>query len=116
MKIKYYFDLENSNITCKVKFDYDSDDNKFIVRDKQKEEEAIYRLYTNFFEKVDDIYVFRGNDDKLYDFLSKDINRLKNIGEVYYSDKLKEKQIYNSSSFRVGLGEEINHYLDFNLN
>lgn len=115
VKIKYYFDLENSNITCKIKFDYDSDDNKFIVRDKQKEEEAIYRLYTNFFEKADDIYVFRGNDDKLYDFLSKDINRLKNIGEVYYSDKLKEKQIYNSSSFRVGLGEEINHYLDFNF-
>ena len=38
---KYYFDLENGNITCKVKFDYDSDDNKFILRDKQKEEEAI---------------------------------------------------------------------------
>ena len=114
LAIKYYFDLEDSNVTCKVNFDYYEKD-KYLIRDIEKEEEAIYRLYTNFFEKQDDKYVFRGNDEQLYDFLSKEINRLKNIGEVYYSDKLKEKRIYNSSSFRVGLGEEINHYLDFNF-
>ncbi|MPM54605.1 hypothetical protein SDC9_101383 [bioreactor metagenome] len=34
---------------------------------------------------------------------------------MYYSDKLKERKIHNSSAFRVGLGEEINHYLDFNF-
>ena len=38
-------------------------------------------------------YIFKGNDYQLYDFLSTEINRLKNIGEVYYSDKLKEKKI-----------------------
>ena len=114
LQIKYYFDLENSNITCKINFDY-YEKNKFIIKDIEKEKEAIYRLYTNFFEKSNDKFVFRGNDEQLYDFLSKEINRLKNIGEVYYSDKLKERKIYNSSCFRVGLGEEINHYLDFNF-
>ena len=114
LQIKYYFDLEDSNITCKINFDY-YEKNKFIIKDIEKENEAIYRLYTNFFEKSNDKFVFRGNDEQLYDFLSKEINRLKNIGEVYYSDKLKERKIYNSSCFRVGLGEEINHYLDFNF-
>ena len=114
LQIKYYFDLENSNITCKINFDY-YEKNKFIIKDIEKENEAIYRLYTNFFEESNDKFVFRGNDEQLYDFLSKEINRLKNIGEVYYSDKLKEKKVYNSSYFRVGLGEEINHYLDFNF-
>ena len=113
--VKYYFDLEDSNISCNVVFSYDEDNKKFIIRDLEKENEAIYRLYANYFEKDKNKYIFKGNDDQLYDFLNMEINRLKNIGEVYYSDKLKEKKIYNSSSFRVDLGEEINHYLDFNF-
>ena len=115
LKIKYFFDLENSNVTCKIVFSYDEDNNKFIIRDFEKENEGVYRLYSNFFEKENDKYIFKGNDNQLYDFLNRDINSLKNIGEVYYSDKLKERKIHNSSTFRVGLGEEINHYLDFNF-
>ncbi|RDY27059.1 ATP-dependent helicase [Romboutsia weinsteinii] len=112
--VKYYFDLENSNITCDVKFEYEGEDEgKFIIRDLQKEEEAIYRLYTNYFEKYKDKYIFRGNGYQIYDFLGKEINRLRNIGEVYYSDKLKEKKIYSSSAIKVSLGEEVNHYLEF---
>ncbi|MEG0855235.1 MAG: DEAD/DEAH box helicase [Terrisporobacter sp.] len=116
LQVKYYFDLEESKVTCKIDFYYDGiEENKFIIKDIQKEQEAIYRLYTNFFEEHKDKYVFRGNDNQLYDFLSKEINRLKNIGEVYYSDKLKEKKIYTSTAFKVGLGEEVNHYLDFDF-
>lgn len=116
LKIKYFFDLEDSNVTCKISFSYNEDNKKqFVIRDLEKENEAIYRLYSNYFEKDKDKYVFKGNDNQLYDFLNSEINRLKNIGEVYYSDKLKERKIHNSSAFRVGLGEEINHYLDFNF-
>ena len=116
LNIKFYFDLDENRVSCKLDFTYEGEnEGKFVIRDKNREEEAIYRLYTNFFEKENDKYIFRGNDDQLYDFLSKDINRLKNLGEVYYSDKLKEKRIYTSSSIRVGLGEEFNHYLEFNF-
>lgn len=116
LKIKYFFDLEDSNVTCKISFSYNEDNKKqFVIRDLEKENEAIYRLNSNYFEKDKDKYVFKGNDNQLYDFLNSEINRLKNIGEVYYSDKLKERKIHNSSAFRVGLGEEINHYLDFNF-
>ena len=112
--VKYYFDLEDSNVTCDIKLYYEGEDEgKFLIRDIEKEEEAIYRLYTYYFEKYNDKYIFRGNDIQLYDFLSKEINRLKNIGEVYYSDKLKEKKVYTSSNIKMGLGEEINHYLEF---
>ncbi len=116
LKIKYYFDLEDSKITCNLKFYYEGEDEgKFVIRDVHKEQEAIYRLYTNYFEEENNKYIFKGNDNQLYDFLSKEINRLKYIGEVYYSDRLKERKIYTSSAFRVNLGEEINHYLDFNF-
>ncbi len=114
--VKYYFDLEEEKITCDIVFEYEGEDEgKFIIKDMQKEEDAIYRLYTYYFEKEKSKYIFKGNDSQLYDFLSFEINRLKNIGEVYYSDKLKAKRIYTSSSIKVGLGEEVNHYLDFNF-
>lgn len=114
LQVKYYFDLEEEKVTCSVVFYYEGEDEgKFVIRDIPKEEEAIYRLYTYYFEKDNNKYIFRGNDDQLYDFLSTEINRLKNIGEVYYSDKLKAKKIYNSTSIKVGLGEEVNHYLEF---
>ena len=73
-------------------------------------------MYTYHFKKYKNKYVFKGNDEQLYDFLSKEINRLKNIGEVYYSDKFKEKKIYNRTSIKVGLGEKIGHYLEFYFN
>ena len=117
LKVKYYFDLEDGAITCSIKFEYDGEDEgKFIIRNIEKEEEAIYRLYTYHFKKYKHKYVFKGNDEQLYDFLSKEINRLKNIGEVYYSDKFKEKKVYNRTSIKVGLGENIGHYLEFYFN
>ena len=117
LKVKYYFDLEDGAITCRIKFEYDGEDEgKFIIRNIEKEEEAIYRLYTYHFKKYKNKYVFKGNDEQLYDFLSKEINRLKNIGEVYYSDKFKEKKVYNRTSIKVGLGEKIGHYLEFYFN
>ena len=117
LKVKYYFDLEDGAITCRIKFEYDGEDEgKFIIRNIEKEEEAIYRLYTYHFKKYKHKYVFKGNDEQLYDFLSKEINRLKNIGEVYYSDKFKEKKVYNRISIKVGLGEKIGHYLEFYFN
>ena len=116
LQVKYYFDLEGSKITCNVKFEYEGEnEGKIVIKDIDKEKDAIYRLYTYYFEEEKGKYVFKGNDYQLYDFLSTEINRLKNIGEVYYSDKLKEKKIYNSASIKVGLGEEVNHYLDFNF-
>ena len=117
LKVKYYFGLEDGAITCRMKFEYDGEDEgKFIIRNIEKEEEAIYRLYTYHFKKYKNKYVFKGNDEQLYDFLSKEINRLKNIGEVYYSDKFKEKKVYNRTSIKVGLGEKIGHYLEFYFN
>lgn len=113
LTVKYYFDLDESKVTCDIKMHYEGEeDGKFVIRDIEKEEESIYRLYTYYFERDKDKYVFRGDDSQLYDFLTKEINRLKNIGEVYYSDKFKEKKIYNSSNIKVGLGEDINHYLE----
>ncbi|WGX77306.1 SNF2 helicase associated domain-containing protein [Paraclostridium bifermentans] len=114
LTVNYYFDLDDLRIICDVKMNYEGEkEGKFVIRDIEKEEEAVYRLYTNYFEREKDKYVFRGTDSHLYDFLTTEINRLKNIGQVYYSDKFKEKKVYNSSNIKVGLGEEINHYLEF---
>ena len=114
--VKYYFDLDDSRIVCSIKMHYEGEEEgKFIIRNIEKEEEAIYRLYTNYFEKEKDKYIFRGTDSQLYDFLTKEINRLKNIGEVYYSDKFKEKKVYNSSNIKMSLGEEVNYYLELNF-
>lgn len=114
LNVEYYFDLEDGAITSKISFKYEGEENgKFIIRDIEKEEEAKYRLYTYHFERYKDKYIFKGNDEQLYDFLTKEINRLKNIGDIYYSEKFKEKKIYNSMSIKAGLGEKVGHYLEF---
>ena len=78
LQVKYYFDLEGSKITCDVKFEYEGEnEGKFVIKDIEKEKEAIYRLYTYYFEEEKGKYIFKGNDYQLYDFLSTEINRFK---------------------------------------
>ena len=52
-------------------------------------------LSLNFINN-DSYYVFNGSDEELFNFLDIEIMNLKSLGEVYYSDKFKNRNIINN--------------------
>ncbi len=116
--VEFYFDLINTNTICDLKFVYNDDNGKkFILPDKNKEKEIANILISYGFFKEHMVYVFRDNDLNLYNFLNEGILKLKEIGEIYYSDKFKSKRLYSSSSIKANIKSGIDGYLevDFNL-
>ena len=115
--VEFYFDLNNSNITCDLKFIYDDEDGKkYILRNTEKEKFYIDKLISLYFSKENKHYIFKGNDSELFNFLNIDIMHLKDLGDVYYSDKFKNKKIHRSSSIQASIRESLDGYLDFSFN
>ena len=114
---EFYFDLNGTNIICDLKFIYnDENGSKFILNDLEKENIIKTHLTSLGFIFNNKIYLFKGNDTELYNLLSMEIVKLKNLGEVYYSDKFKSRKIYTSSSIQASLNEGLGGYLEFSFN
>ncbi|ETJ25140.1 Non-specific serine/threonine protein kinase, partial [human gut metagenome] len=46
------------------------------------------------FEYNNKQFVFEGNEEDLYNFIKEDYKKLEPFGDIYYSDRLKEKKVY----------------------
>lgn len=115
--VEFYFDLLNTNTICDLRFVYNDDNGKkFILPNKDKEKEIANILISYGFFKEHTVYIFRDNNLNLYNFLNEGIFKLKEIGEIYYSDKFKSKRLYNSSSIRANIKSGIDGYLEFDFN
>ncbi|MEG1311352.1 MAG: DEAD/DEAH box helicase [Romboutsia sp.] len=115
-KVEFYLDFKNSSTICDLKFVYnDEAGQKFILPDKYKEKEIATILIGFGFVKESNTFVFKESDLHLFNFLSEEIHNLKDIGEVYYSNKFKSKKIYNSSSIKASIKNGIDGYFDFNF-
>lgn len=116
-KTKFYFDLKGTTIICDVKYIYDDENGtKFILNDLDKEQIIKDKITSLGFSFESNFFVFKGTDEQLYELLSEEIINLKEIGDVYYSDKFKAKKIYNSSSIQASLRDGVDGYLDFSFN
>ncbi len=114
---KFYFDLKNSNITCELKFEYnDEDKTKYIVRNLEKEKIYKDKLLSLNFINNGSYFIFNGDDNELFNFLDIDIMTLKSLGDVYYSDKFKNKKIIKSNSIHASIRDSLDGYLDFSFN
>lgn len=122
LKAEVFFDRDKqktwANILLnygKSSFDFFKGPNKdqIIIRDLKKEsliEESLKRL--NFFRDKGR-FIFNGDDEELYKFLSSDLDQIRELGEIYYSDRFKERKIYGSSSIKASIKEGRGNYLDF---
>ncbi len=113
---KFYFDLKNSNIVCELKFIYDDTGSKYVVRNLEKEKIYKDKLKSLNFKKDKDLYVFKGDDSDLFNFLDIEIMQLKDLGDVYYSDKFKQRKIIKSTSILASIKDTLDGYLDFSFN
>lgn len=76
-----------------VKFYNQSDiKEKIIIRENNKEQDVLNTLYELNFEYNNKQFVFEGNEEDLYNFIKEDYKKLEPFGDIYYSDRLKEKR------------------------
>lgn len=116
-KTEFYFDLSGNQIACELKFIYnDQNGEKYILPDTKKEKIYKKELVDNHFIKENSSYIFKGNDEDLFNFLNTKLEKLKEIGDVFYSDKFKGRKIYKSSAISASISQGENDYLDFSFN
>ena len=121
---EFYFDRNRDKIWCDIKFKYGEDKldlnralekGKFIIRDIKQERKVEKALEDFKFFKEGSKFMFAGDDNDLYNFLNEGALNLKDIGEIYYSDRFKEQRIYKSQSIQGNITETKEGYLEFNF-
>ncbi len=117
-KVKLYFDLNQDNIRCKIKLNYNKEEidyfesSKDVVRDIDFEQEIIEDLKKYNFEIINKKIILL-NLDNIVEFLENGLNALAEKYQVYTSEKLKNANIIKKtnvrSNFSIG-SDNIMHY------
>ena len=125
LKAEFYLDLRKNQVILNVNLKYGNETLKFyantnkndkiIIRDNQKEIKILDILNELNFYYDNDIFKFNGNDEELYLFLKEKYKQLEELGEVYYSDRFKERKVYISPKITAGINDTGNNYLEFNF-
>ncbi|EPB8178913.1 DEAD/DEAH box helicase [Clostridium perfringens] len=118
MKTTFNLYKNKGKIYCNVKIDYcgyiidlirDEKDNSFL-RDLKNEKYIEFQLERFKFIKREEDFCFIGNEEEMYELLSKGIKRLREFGEVLLSEELKEFKVLDSSLISSELIELNNFY------
>ncbi|HAT4302115.1 TPA: DEAD/DEAH box helicase [Clostridium perfringens] len=118
MKTTFNLYKNKGKIYCNVKIDYcgyiidlirDEKDNSFL-RDLKSEKYIEFQLERFKFIKREEDFCFIGNEEEMYELLSKGIKRLREFGEVLLSEELKEFKVLDSSLISSELIELSNFY------
>lgn len=119
LKVKFYLDRDRG-IILKVKFFYNNYEvgteeftanNMLILRDLEKEAYINSEIYDLGFVKDDNKFFLRGEGE--FEFLSKGIDKLLKLGEVFYSDRFKNHKIHKMDSIKANIQKTERGYLDF---
>lgn len=120
--VEFYLDRKGDEISCDVRYFYDGKlykkDNKsdeLIIRDIKTETKVKRALADAKFYENRNIFIFQGTEEDLFEFIDKKINKLKEIGEVFYSNKFKEPKIYRSPSISASIKEDKGSFLKFDF-
>ncbi|MGL5067540.1 MAG: DEAD/DEAH box helicase [Sarcina sp.] len=117
LKTEFYVDRERKIITIDNKIMYGEsmlgiDNGKYIIRDLEKEREISKALNGLGFIELDGVYKFIQGDEELFYFINKGVEKLKKLGEVFYSESFKKYKIISKPSMSSQIKEK-KDYLDF---
>ncbi len=120
--VKFYFDLNEDNITCNPKFLYNENEVSYfeeaqnVVRDVDYENEVIRILYPYNFHKMNRIFLLDDFDD-LCEFMDGGLDEISEKYSVFTSENLKNTSVLKKNSvtthFSIGK-DQILHY-EFDL-
>ena len=124
VKFSFYFDKINRDITLVLKVIYGEHEfnifheyrNKIIYRDLNKEREVLSTLRALGFEASGDKFYLLLGDDYIFNFFKNDINKLQEIGEVFYSENFKIIKQINSKNIVGQIQVGKHDYFEFKFN
>lgn len=101
-----YFDMEDDVLRLELKFRYGDREypatrsrDETVRRDIRQEQQVISRISRSFTAE-EDHYLLAG-EEAVYDFLTGELESLRELGEIFLSDRLRRKQIPPA---RAGVG------------
>ncbi len=119
-----YLDKQDDFITASLKYKYDdieidpflqneiNKDKGILVRDIEKEEISHQVLRSFGFEKDSNCYVMK-KEKSIVSFLNEGVNKLQDLGEVYYSESFKNIRLYGKSNLKAGIRLNNENLLEF---
>jgi SNF2 family DNA or RNA helicase len=123
---KIYLDKKDEIVTASLKFNYDEIDinpleksdseksEKILIRDIKKEENCEGILKSFGFEEEKSNFVMK-NEKNIVSFITDGINKLQDLGEVYYSESFKNTKVYGKSSLKGGIRLNEDNLLEFSF-
>ena len=119
--IKLYFDIQNNDIQCNIKLDYNGeidyfDENEKILRNTEYENNIINDLITYGF-KIENKKIILNDLDKIVYFIENGLNNLSSKYNIYTSENLKKVNIKRKTniSSMFSLGKDNIMTYNFNL-
>lgn len=124
--IKVYLDKADDIITSSLKFSYGEMDinplekkerqkhEKILIRDIKKEENCEGILKSFGFEEGQSSYVMK-NEKNIVSFLTGGMDKLQELGEVYYSQSFKNIKVYGKSNLKGGIRVNEDNLLEFSF-
>ena len=125
LKAEFFLDIRKNQVVLDVELLYGEeklkyfksvgDKNKIIIRDANKEE-SILEVLTNLnFSYENNIFRFSGDEYALYLFLASKYKELESLGDVYYSDRFRDRKVYYTPKIQADIKENQDGFLDFNF-
>jgi superfamily II DNA or RNA helicase len=119
----FYFDKEDEDITLTVKVVYGAFEfnifedcrEKIIYRDSRKESQVIQILRTLGFEEINGKFYLLMGDDYIFRFFKSEINKLQEMGEVYYSENFRGIKSIGSKGISGGIKSSKYDYFEMNF-
>ena len=97
VEFRFYFDKENNNVTLTLKVKYgiyefnifEDCAEKIIYRDTKREQEILSTLRALGFDEIKGVFHLIMGDDYIFKFFKSEVDKLQDLGEVYYSENFK---------------------------
>lgn len=119
LKSEIYLDKEDEAVTAKVIYKYgdieidplknnkETQKERVLVRDIEGETLVVDTITSFNFEKAKENFILE-DEERILDFIASGLDKLQEIGDVYYSDSFKNIKVYSSSSYKsnIKLNEE----------
>jgi SNF2 family DNA or RNA helicase len=119
-EFNFYFDEENRNVTLTLKVKYGGFEfnifhdyeEKIIYRDSKMEAQVIQIVKNLGFEEIKEKFHMVLGDDYIFRFFKSEIQRLQEIGEVYYSENFKGIKSIGTKGIKADIKSGKYNYFD----
>lgn len=123
LKAEFFLDIRNKQVVLDVNLMYGNEKlkyftnaenkNKIIIRDSINEEKILEVITNLNFSYNNNIFEFNGDENALYLFLGDKYKELESLGDIYYSDRFRDRKVYYTPKIQASIKNNEDSFLDF---